>query len=157
MPLSLQIRFPARLADILLATLTVAPLLCFTNGALARQTPAQDTDTAAGGINWQALADSTIGADIADGDAPGGVVVVVDQSGETFIASFGVSQTEAQYPVTDSTLFEVGSIGKVVTAIATLQLVDRGLLDLHADLTMYLDGWELEAARRDAADHSSPV
>ena len=149
MPLSLQIRFPARLADILLATLTVAPLLCFTNGALARQTPAQDTDTATGtinrqAVNWQALADSTIGADIAEGGAPGGVVVVVDQLGETFISTFGVSQTDTQFPVTDSTLFEVGSIGKVVTAIATLQLVDRGLLDLHADLTMYLDGWELE-------------
>lgn len=144
MPLSLQIRIHARLADVLLATLTVAPLLAFTNTALARQIATLDPDIGAAAINWQALADSTIGADIAEGEAPGAVVLVVDQRGETFVATYGVCQTDAQLSVTDSTLFEVGSIGKVVTAIATLQLVDRGLLDLHADLTMYLDGWELE-------------
>jgi len=38
-------------------------------------------------------------------------------------------------PVEDSTMFQIGSIGKSFTAIVTLQLVEEGLLDLRAPLT----------------------
>jgi CubicO group peptidase (beta-lactamase class C family) len=40
--------------------------------------------------------------------------------------------------ITEDTLFNVGSIAKPVTAVAVLQLVERGLVDLDADISEYL-------------------
>jgi len=38
----------------------------------------------------------------------------------------------------DRTIWRIGSVTKVLTAVAVLQLVDRGLLDLDADVNAYL-------------------
>jgi CubicO group peptidase (beta-lactamase class C family) len=45
-------------------------------------------------------------------------------------------------PVTAETRFRVASISKVVTTLAVMQLVERGLLDLDADVSDVL-GWRL--------------
>lgn len=45
-------------------------------------------------------------------------------------------------PVTPETKFRVASISKTVTALAVMQLVERGLLDLDADVSDVL-GWRL--------------
>lgn len=45
-------------------------------------------------------------------------------------------------PVTPATKFRIASISKTVTALAVMQLVERGLLDLDADVSDAL-GWRL--------------
>ncbi len=94
-------------------------------------------------VDWQAIADATLGAGVGDGQIPGAVVVVVDQNGSVFDATYGVGQIESQSPVTDTTLFEVGSIGKVLTAMAVLKLADEGRLGLDVDVNEYLGDWQL--------------
>ncbi|MDL9980384.1 serine hydrolase domain-containing protein [Microbacterium sp. ASV49] len=61
---------------------------------------------------------------------PGGVVAVSDTRGLIAERAFGVSDVEASGPVRPDHLFEIGSISKVATAIAVLQLVDEGMLRL---------------------------
>lgn len=51
----------------------------------------------------------------------------------------------------ERTIFRLGSVTKVLTGVAVTQLVDRGLLDLDADVNDYLTElevpWTLDEAR----------
>jgi CubicO group peptidase (beta-lactamase class C family) len=56
----------------------------------------------------------------------------------TSLRSGGLANMEDSLPVTLRTRFQHGSIGKLLTAIAILQQVEKGKLDLHADISQYL-------------------
>ena len=56
--------------------------------------------------------------------------------------AFGVARVGAE-PVTAESLFQGGSISKSVTALAVLRLVEKGNLNLDADVSQYLKGWKL--------------
>ncbi|MEM1215929.1 MAG: serine hydrolase domain-containing protein [Bacteroidota bacterium] len=60
---------------------------------------------------------------------------------------YGFRDTEAQLPVTENTVFQVGSISQLVTNFAILQLVGQGVLDLDTDVNTYLKSWQLPANR----------
>lgn len=96
------------------------------------------------GVNWKTVSDSTLGAAVLAEEVPGAVVVVVGGDSTFFSAAFGMSRVEDRDPVTNATLFEVGSLGKVLTAMAVLQQVERGRLNLSEDVNAYLDNWKLE-------------
>lgn len=54
------------------------------------------------------------------------------------ISVFGKRNLTYDLPVNENTLFKVASISKVVTAIAVMQLVENGELDLNKDISFYL-------------------
>jgi serine beta-lactamase-like protein LACTB len=65
-----------------------------------------------------------------------GAAVVLD--GEpVWSAGFGMADLENFAPATASTLFRLGSISKPITAVAILQLSERGKLDLEAPVQKY--------------------
>jgi len=65
-----------------------------------------------------------------------GAAVVLD--GEpVWSAGFGMADLENSSPATSSTLFRLGSISKPITAVAILQLNERGKLDLDAPVQKY--------------------
>jgi len=65
-----------------------------------------------------------------------GAAVVLD--GEpVWSAGFGMSDLEGYAPATSSTLFRLGSISKPITAVAVLQLYEKGKLDLDALVQNY--------------------
>jgi CubicO group peptidase (beta-lactamase class C family) len=71
---------------------------------------------------------------------PGAVVVVVTRNAEIFAKGYGFSDIEAKKPFTaDTTLVRPGSISKLFTGIAVMQLVDQGKLDLDRDVNGYID------------------
>jgi CubicO group peptidase (beta-lactamase class C family) len=71
---------------------------------------------------------------------PGAVVVVVTRDGPVFAKGYGFADVEARRPFTaDATLVRPGSISKLFTGIAVMQLVDAGMLDLDCDVNEYLD------------------
>lgn len=51
----------------------------------------------------------------------------------------GYKNIERKELVTDSTIFNIGSISKVFTVIGVMQLVEKGELDLDEDINNYLD------------------
>ncbi len=70
-----------------------------------------------------------------------GVVVAVVKDGEVFFSKgYGYADSANKVAVDpDTSLFRIGSISKVFTATAVMQLVEDGKLDLDTDINTYLD------------------
>jgi CubicO group peptidase (beta-lactamase class C family) len=70
-----------------------------------------------------------------------GAVVLVVKDGRVLAAKgYGYADVEKKTPVTvDATLFRPGSISKLFTWTAVMQLVEQGKLDLDKDVNGYLD------------------
>ncbi|MGW6443270.1 serine hydrolase [Lentzea sp. NPDC055074] len=64
-----------------------------------------------------------------------GAALGILYKGETVQAHYGVLNTATGVEVTDDTIFQIGSIGKVWTTTVVMTLVDEGLLDLDAPIT----------------------
>ena len=70
----------------------------------------------------------------------GAVVLVVKDGAILFAKGYGYSDVDKKNPVTvDATLFRPGSISKLFTWTAVMQLVEQGKLDLDRDINEYLD------------------
>ncbi len=70
----------------------------------------------------------------------GAVVLVVKDGKVLFSRGYGYSDVEKKTPVsTGSTLFRPGSISKLFTWTAVMQLVEQNKLDLDRDINSYLD------------------
>jgi len=74
------------------------------------------------------------------GDIPGAVVTVVKDGQILTARGFGYADVEKRTPVDPArTLFRPGSVSKLVTWTAAMQLVEQGKLDLDRDINTYLD------------------
>ncbi|HKR58541.1 MAG TPA: serine hydrolase domain-containing protein, partial [Pyrinomonadaceae bacterium] len=70
---------------------------------------------------------------------PGAEFVFVKDGKVFFSKGYGFANLEKQQPVVpEQTIFRIGSISKVFTATAVVQLADRGRLKLHTDVNRYL-------------------
>ncbi|MDQ2701409.1 MAG: beta-lactamase family protein [Pseudomonadota bacterium] len=77
---------------------------------------------------------------LASGDIAGAVVVVVDDGQVLLQKGYGQADLATHEPVDpEATLFRPGSISKLFTWTAVMQLVEQGKLDLDADVNQYLD------------------
>jgi CubicO group peptidase (beta-lactamase class C family) len=73
-------------------------------------------------------------------DIAGAVVLVVKDGKVLFAKGYGYSDVAKKTPVSaDATLFRPGSISKLFTWTAVMQLVEQGKLDLDRDVNDYLD------------------
>lgn len=70
---------------------------------------------------------------------PAGAVVVTDAHGVVDEYYFGRRRPGGAEPVDEHTLFEIGSISKVVTGMVVLRLCERGLLSLDQPIGDILD------------------
>jgi CubicO group peptidase (beta-lactamase class C family) len=90
--------------------------------------------------NLAGVIDPLMAAWIGKHKGPGAVVVVVNRDGPVFAEGYGFSDIDAKKPFTaDATLVRPGSISKLFTGIAVMQLVDQGKLDLDRDVNGYID------------------
>jgi len=84
--------------------------------------------------------DGVMTAQLRDHHIAGATVAVVKDGALFFTKGYGVSDVRQQHPVVaESTMFRVGSITKLFTWTAVMQLVEQGKLDLNADINQYLD------------------
>lgn len=66
-------------------------------------------------------------------------IAVVDVDSDfTWTQGFGYANVANQVPVTEYTLFSVGSTAKMFTAVAIMQLVEEGILDLDEPIVTYI-------------------
>jgi CubicO group peptidase (beta-lactamase class C family) len=80
-----------------------------------------------------------------------GVAVGILHRGESVAFGYGVTSVEHPLPVTDETLFQIGSITKTFTGTAIMQLVEEGVLDLDAKVRTYVPDFRVrdETASRE--------
>ena len=75
---------------------------------------------------------------------PGAAFIFVKNNQVFFKKGYGWANLDRKIPFSpDSTIFRIGSISKVFTADAILQLADRGKLNLHADVNLYLKQFKI--------------
>jgi CubicO group peptidase (beta-lactamase class C family) len=86
-------------------------------------------------------------AGLEDNRVPGGALAVVDEAGEVHLRGFGVSGPDGE-AVTPDTPFVIGSATKTMTALAVLQLVEDGSVDLDQPVSRYLDGFAVSPPER---------
>ncbi len=77
---------------------------------------------------------------IESGDIAGAVVVVVKDGEVLTQRGFGYADLDKRVPVDPATtMFRTGSVSKLTTWTAIMQLVEQGKLDLDTDVNQYLD------------------
>ena len=69
---------------------------------------------------------------------PGGVVLVARKGEVIYRRAFGMADLELGVPMREEMVFNIGSITKQFTAVAVLQLAERGKLSLQDEVTKYL-------------------
>jgi CubicO group peptidase (beta-lactamase class C family) len=85
------------------------------------------------------LVDSVLAVRMGAEHAPGAVFVLVQDGQAVLAKGYGVADLDTRRPVSpDSTIWRIGSITKVFTALAVMQLADRGQIGLHRDVNVYL-------------------
>jgi CubicO group peptidase (beta-lactamase class C family) len=88
----------------------------------------------------EAFLDALLPAQLSSRDMAGAVVSVVKDGQVLLAKGYGYADVAAKkLVVADQTLFRPGSISKVFTATAVMQLVEQGKLDLDRDVNDYLD------------------
>ena len=128
---------PANRCSALRRTRTIFPLLLLslvwtlgTSGGLRAQ------DKALSGEK-RAKIEKAVSAFMTASSVPGVSVAVVQHGQPIWSAGFGMSDLEDSAPATSSTLYRLASISKSITAVAILQLYERGKLDLDAPVQKY--------------------
>jgi CubicO group peptidase (beta-lactamase class C family) len=74
---------------------------------------------------------------------PGVSVAVINGGAIEWARGYGVKQTSNDAPVTPETLFQAASISKPVSAMASLKLVQEGVLNLDEDVNNKLVSWKV--------------
>jgi CubicO group peptidase (beta-lactamase class C family) len=90
--------------------------------------------------DFETFLDALIPSQLRNRNIAGAVVSVVKDGQVLFQKGYGYADFEAKKPVLpDQTLFRPGSISKLFTATAVMQLVEQGKLDFDRDVNEYLD------------------
>lgn len=99
--------------------------------------------------------------ELLDQGASAVTIALVSSDRTIWSQTFGLADRDAGRAATDGTMFGIGSISKMFAAIAVMQLVDRGVVDLDTPLVDYLpafrmasEGYE-DVTVRMLLDHSS--
>jgi serine beta-lactamase-like protein LACTB len=85
----------------------------------------------------RAQIEKAVAAFMTANSVPGVSIAVVQNDQPVWSAGFGMSDLEDSASATSSTLYRLGSISKPITAVAILQLYERGKLDLDAPVQKY--------------------
>ncbi len=76
--------------------------------------------------------------EVAAKELPAFSLALVDGQQTVWAAGFGFQDAERKIPATGDTIYRVGSVSKLFTDIAVMQLVEQKQLDLDAPVTTYL-------------------
>jgi CubicO group peptidase (beta-lactamase class C family) len=107
--------------------------------SLAAQTPSPNAP-AMTSSDIDAFLAGFVPAEVRRQDVAGAVVVVVKDGKILFQKGYGYADVAKQKPVSpDGTLFRPGSVSKLFTWTAIMQLQEQGKLELDRDVNQYLD------------------
>ncbi|SDJ06421.1 CubicO group peptidase, beta-lactamase class C family [Pedobacter sp. ok626] len=77
-----------------------------------------------------------------------GAVALVAKNGEViYKKAFGMANLELNVPMTTDMVFKIGSVTKQFTAVAILQLLEQGKLNLQDDITKYIPDYPTKGSK----------
>ncbi|MGH9827285.1 MAG: serine hydrolase domain-containing protein, partial [Blastocatellia bacterium] len=82
--------------------------------------------------------ESMIRAEMADKQLPALSIALVDDQHIVWAKGFGYQDPDNKIAATAQTVYRVGSVSKLFTDIAVMQLVEQGKLDLNAPVSTYI-------------------
>ena len=82
-------------------------------------------------------------------NVPGVAVAVIRDGKMAWIQTIGYADLAARKPVTSETIFNIGSISKLVSAWGFMQLTEKGLVKLDDPVDPYLTRWHLPKSEFD--------
>lgn len=119
---------------------TPKPLLPIQAKSVASPAVASSDTHALTADDLAAFADSILPFQLKQENIAGAVIIVVKDGNVFFQKGYGYADVAKKIPVTpEATLFRPGSISKLFTWTAVMQLVEQGKLDLDRDINDYLD------------------
>ena len=80
--------------------------------------------------------------EVADKQLPAFSIALVDDDRMVWASGFGFQDAAKKTPATAKTIYRVGSVSKLFTDIALMQLVEQGKLELDAPIQKYLPGFK---------------
>ena len=81
--------------------------------------------------------DAAIAAAMAKQNIPGFSAAVLVDNQLSFSQGYGLAEMENSVPATPTTVYRIASVSKPITAVAAMQLVEKGKLDLDAPIQKY--------------------
>jgi D-alanyl-D-alanine carboxypeptidase len=109
--------------------ISAAVICAFLGSAAQAQTPADKSLGAA--------IDKVAAAAVAAGESPGLEVAVVKNGKPLLVKGYGSANLEQHVPVSNDSVFRIGSVTKQFTAVALLLLAEEGKLSLQDKLSKY--------------------
>ena len=117
-------------------------ILCWVNGAVPLSRQNQKLASTHGPTDARELEqflDKIFTEEMEKEHIPGAAFVFVKNGAVIFSKGYGFVDLERTKPVSpERTIFRIGSISKLFTATAVVQLADRGKLNLQQDVNRYL-------------------
>ena len=136
-------------------TLGVRALFLLIAGCVLVRALAEDSAPAIDPAAFGLFADEQINGSITRNEFPGAAIVLVQDGTITFARGYGVADLQSHQPVDPMTTgFRVGSISKLITVVATLQLVERGKLSLTDEIQSRLPDVPLADAGKGVTIHN---
>ncbi|MDR3712808.1 MAG: serine hydrolase [Puia sp.] len=93
-------------------------------------------------------------------DGLGGVLLVAEQGTVVYEKAIGKANIELNTPLSTSNVFRIGSITKQFTAVAVLQLMEKGLLQPDDDITKFIPDYPVHGTHISVANllsHTSGI
>ena len=85
--------------------------------------------------------DRAVTSEMARTGAPGLSLAIVMDGEVRYANGYGLADLENTVPATAETVYRLGSIAKPITAIAVMQLVEKGRISLDAPIQRYVPGF----------------
>ncbi len=103
---------------------------------------AQDTD-----VSYKEMAKQLAEVIVTHYGASGIQYAIMDNGVITLSDSAGSADVATNEPITEDTMFGIGSVSKMVVTAATMMLADDGLVDIDAPLTTYIEDFAMADER----------
>ncbi len=127
-------KFSRRIA---ISLISLLPLTSWASADLAQSTPAQQAAQTVQTVQIRAAVDAAIRPLMAEHDVPG-MAVAVTVNGQAMFFQYGVASSASKTPVSETTLFEIGSISKTFTATMATYAQVLGKLSMDDHPSRYM-------------------
>ena len=108
-------------------------------------------------MNSMPLVENTLSSFVTSGQIAGCSAKIIRAGKTLFEGNFGYANIEKQIPITDSTIFPIASMSKVITVAGIMQLYEKGCFKLYDPVSAFLPGFRHPTVAKENPDGSYTI